>query len=113
MGEQSRDFIYVKDVVSGTIAAATATENTVVNIGTGTSTSFNEVIDAINEALGTSLEPDYFDNPYDFYQNFTQADISHTTAVTGWKPDFSTREGIIDYIRSYLLPRREKETTNV
>ena len=107
-GEQKRDFIYVKDVVDGIILAANAKESTVLNIGTGKATSFNEVVSALNEALRTKLEPDYFDNPYDFYQDFTQADISHTKAAIGFEPRYSTREGILDYVKNYLLPDAEK-----
>lgn len=103
-GEQRRDFIYVKDVVEATISASQAKENTTVNVGTGNSTSFNEVIDALNEAMGTQLKPDYFDNPYSFYQNFTQADMSHTRKAIGFQCRFSTREGILDYVRNYLKP---------
>lgn len=101
-GEQRRDFIYVKDVVEATIKAKDAKQSTVINIGTGKSTTFNEVIDAINEALGRSLEPDYFDNPYDFYQNFTEADMSHTKAMIGFECRYSTRQGILDYVKNYL-----------
>ena len=103
-GEQKRDFVYVKDVVEATIAAKDSKESTAMNVGTGRATSFNELIAAINEALGSDLEPDYFDNPYDFYQNFTQADMSHNKKMTGFKPKYTTREGILDYIRHYLAP---------
>lgn len=103
-GEQKRDFVYVRDVVEGTLLARLSKENTVVNIGSGQATSFNEVIQAINEALGTSHEPDYFDNPYDFYQNFTQADISHTRKAIGYAPKYTTREGILEYMRQHLMP---------
>lgn len=103
-GEQRRDFIYVKDVVDATIRAREARQNMILNIGTGQSTSFNEVVDALNEGLGTHYEPDYFDNPYDFYQNFTQADITRARRETGFEPKYSTREGILDYARNYLLP---------
>jgi len=110
MGEQRRDFVYVKDVVRATILALSAKVNTVVNVGTGQSTSFNEVIDALNTALGTRLEPDYFDNPYDFYQSFTEADISLTTKVTGYKPQFTTAAGIRDYVQTFLLPTSPEPT---
>lgn len=102
-GEQRRDFIYVKDVVACTLKARDAKESTVVNVGSGQSTSFNEVIDAINCALKTKLEPDFFDNPYNFYQNFTEADISWTRKALGYEPRYSTREGILDYVENYLL----------
>ena len=103
-GEQRRDFIYVKDVVEATLRAREAKRNTIVNVGTGQSTSFNEVIEILNEAFGTRLEPEYFDNPYDFYQNFTQADMSLTRRELGFQVKFTTREGILDYVRNFLLP---------
>ena len=114
-GEQRRDFIYVKDVVSATLAAREAKKNTVLNIGTGRSNSFNEVIDALNEALGTHYQPDYFDNPYSFYQNFTQADMSRTKCEIGFEAKFLTRDGILDYVRTYLLPPSDSSSlkTNV
>lgn len=103
-GEQRRDFIYIKDTVAATLRAREARESTIVNVGTGQSTSFNEVIDALNEGLGADLKPDYFDNPYDFYQDFTQADVSRAREEIGFEPKFTTREGILDYVRNFLLP---------
>lgn len=101
-GEQKRDFIYVKDVVEATIRAREAKSNTMMNVGTGLATSFNEIIEALNEALETRLSPDYFDNPYGFYQNFTQADMSHAEKAIGFRAKYTTREGILDYVRTYL-----------
>ncbi|MSR77992.1 MAG: ADP-glyceromanno-heptose 6-epimerase [Candidatus Omnitrophica bacterium] len=103
-GEQRRDFIYVKDVVSCTIKALEAVQSTVVNVGTGKSTSFNQLIEALNEGLGTQYEADYFDNPYDFYQNFTEADMNPAKKDLGFECKYSTREGILDYVRTYLIP---------
>ena len=44
------------------------------NVCTGQKTTFNEIIRFLNPALGTKLEPDYFKNPYSFYQNETLGD---------------------------------------
>lgn len=104
-GEQERDHIYVKDVVQACLMAHQSKQSTVMNLGTGQATSFNEIVDALNEALGTNLKPDYFDNPYNFYQNFTQADMSHHEAMTGFRCRYTTREGILDYVRNYLLKK--------
>ncbi len=105
-GEQKRDHIYVKDVVEACLLAHTAKKSTVMNLGTGQATSFNEIVDALNEALGTALKAEYFDNPYSFYQNFTQADMTHHTAMTGFKCRYSTREGILDYVKNYILKNK-------
>ncbi|MFH1208831.1 MAG: ADP-glyceromanno-heptose 6-epimerase [Candidatus Omnitrophota bacterium] len=104
-GEQKRDHIYVKDVVAATLMAQKARASTVMNLGTGQATSFNEIVNALNEALGTNHKPDYFDNPYVFYQNFTQADMSHHETMTGFRCRYTTREGILDYVRNYLLKK--------
>jgi ADP-L-glycero-D-manno-heptose 6-epimerase len=101
-GEQRRDFIYVKDVVEAILAAPNANANTSINVGTGRATTFNALVAAINEALTTSLEPEYFDNPYSFYQDFTQADMTHAQKTTGFKAKYSTRDAILDYVRNYL-----------
>lgn len=103
MGDQRRDHVYVKDVVSAVIKAKDAKTCDVLNVGTGNATSFNEIIATLNEALGTSLEPEYFENPYDFYQDFTQADMSKTKEVIGFEGQYSTPEGIKDYVCNYLL----------
>lgn len=101
-GDQRRDFIYVKDAVEAAIRAKDCKKSTVLNVGTGKSTSFNEVIEALNEALGTRYEPDYFDNPYEFYQDFTEADMNQTKDSIGFECRYSTRDGILDYVRNYL-----------
>ena len=57
---------------------ATAEENGVYNVGSGQARSFNDLIAVLNDALGTSLEPDYFDCPYSFFQPFTEANADHS-----------------------------------
>ncbi|MBN3041063.1 MAG: ADP-glyceromanno-heptose 6-epimerase [Candidatus Omnitrophica bacterium] len=102
-GEQKRDFIYVKDVARITVEALVSSESAILNVGTGTPRSFNDIIAAINQALKTDLKPDYFDNPYgDKYQNFTQADTSLLSKILKTQAKFSLEEGISDYINFHL-----------
>ena len=54
----------------------------VFNVGSGRAFSFNQVVAELNRALKTDLQPDYFENPYSFTQDWTEADISHRTS---WK----------------------------
>jgi len=97
-GEQKRDFVYVKDAVDATIIASKAPKTTVYNVGSGQARSFNEVIRILNEALGTDFEPEYFDCPYDFYQEFTQADMTKMKKELGFVPKYSLEEGIKEYV---------------
>ena len=43
-GEQKRDFVYVKDIVQGTLRALEAKESGIYNLGSGQARSFNELI---------------------------------------------------------------------
>jgi len=97
-GEQKRDFVYVKDVVNGTIRALNAETSGIYNLGTGQARSFNELIDVLNKCLGTNLQPDYIDNPHAHYQNFTQADLTRARAGLGYEPRFPLEDGVRDYM---------------
>jgi ADP-L-glycero-D-manno-heptose 6-epimerase len=97
-GEQKRDFVYVKDVVAFTIRALTAPRSTVYNCGSGQAFSFNQVIATLNQALGTNLEPDYFDNPYGFYQPYTEADLTLSRKELNYNPEYPPARGIAEYV---------------
>ncbi|MBI4368474.1 MAG: ADP-glyceromanno-heptose 6-epimerase [Candidatus Omnitrophica bacterium] len=100
-GEQTRDHIYVRDVVEANLKALEAKASGIVNVGTGKATSFNRLIEILNEVLGTRLAPDYFDNPYSFYQNSTQADTEKAQQLIGFKSRYSVEEGIKEYLTAF------------
>lgn len=100
-GEHKRDFVYVKDVVALTIRAASAPSSGIFNCGCGVPFSFNEVIAELNRCLGTKLEPDYIENPYNFYQPHTEANMSLAQQVLGFTPQYPPTKGIPDYV-AYL-----------
>ncbi len=97
-GEQTRDHIYVKDVVEANLKACDAKTSGIANIGTGRATSFNRIIEILNEVLGTRLEPDYFDNPYGFYQNSTQAEVSEAKRLFGFEARWPVEAGAKEYL---------------
>lgn len=102
-GEQKRDFVYVKDVVEGSIRALDAQASGIYNLGSGQARSFNELVDVLNKCLGTNFQPDYIDNPHAHYQNFTQADLMNACNALGYKPQFPLEEGVRDYMQ-WLYP---------
>ena len=57
-GEQSRDFVYVGDVVAGVLAAV-GHDGGVFNIGTGISTSVNALHEACRRTTGLGEPPSY------------------------------------------------------
>jgi len=100
-GEQKRDFIYVKDAARITCDALAAGTNTVINVGTGIARSFNDIIAALNKSMGTSLPPEYIANPYaSFYQNLTEADITHLKKVIKNPAQYSLEQGIGEYVKA-------------
>ena len=102
-GEQRRDFVYVKDVVDGTIRGLDARASGIYNLGSGQARSFNELIFILNRLLQTNLQPDYFDNPHKHYQNFTQADLTNAKSALGYEPQFPLEAGVADYMK-WLYP---------
>lgn len=56
-GRQSRDFVYVDDVVDGLVAAATArnVDRQIINIGSGADTSINALVEKISRVTGRKL----------------------------------------------------------
>jgi UDP-glucose 4-epimerase len=55
-GEQTRDYVYVEDVVRANMAASELDLDGIFNVGTGVETSVNELYDAICEALGMDVK---------------------------------------------------------
>src|SRR5512140_1790799 len=60
-GSQTRDYVYVDDVISGLVAAATAPNinGLVINIGSGKETSISELIRCVQDVTGSNTEVIY------------------------------------------------------
>ncbi len=97
-GEQKRDFVYIKDVIKANILAMEKDKNGIYNVATGKARSFNEIVEILKKLLNVETEIEYFDCPYDFYQNYTEADIKKIQRELGYKPDFTLEDGIRDYL---------------
>ena len=95
-GEQTRDYIYVADVVEAQLAAGSSTATGEINIGTGRETSVLELVDVMRE-----LEPDSADK---FAPEFAEPrlgeiersclDVSRANALLGWTARTPLREGM-------------------
>ncbi|MDS0276840.1 NAD-dependent epimerase/dehydratase family protein [Halomicroarcula sp. S1AR25-4] len=95
-GSHTRDFTHVDDVVCGLELAADHELTGVYNLGTGKQYSITHLVEQLNEALGTDVEPVYEENPIpeDVFVHDTCADASKMRAATGWEPAISFDEGV-------------------
>lgn len=105
-GEQLRDFIYVKDVVSVLIyMMEKQPESGLYNLGTGKARSFVDLAKATFAAAGISPEINFVDTPEDIrdkYQYFTEANMAKLIR-SGYDKDFySLENGVKDYVVNYL-----------
>ena len=91
-GEQKRDFVYVKDVVEGSIRALEAKQSGIYNLGSGHARSFNELIDVLNRSLGTDFKPDYIENPHAHYQNLHAGRSDAGAQQPGLRTEISARD---------------------
>ena len=58
-GKQTRDYVYVLDVVDGLIKSAETDDNLFLNIGTGVETSVNELVSILSQKISWDGEPEY------------------------------------------------------
>ena len=97
-GEQSRDFVYAGDVARAWIQAIDGSPEgaTVLNLGTGTRTSINELWRASVAACGQ--DPDAWPVSYEDGrpgdQRHMVADISRASDVLGWAPEVTLEDGM-------------------
>jgi ADP-L-glycero-D-manno-heptose 6-epimerase len=102
-GQQKRDFVYIDDVIDANLLAAKLETGGVFNVGCGRGESFNRVVAELNRALKADLQPDYFENPYGFTQDWTEADLSQSRKVLGYEPKYDLARGIDAYLASGKL----------
>lgn len=100
-GSQTRDFIYVKDVVRALILAMDSDYDGVLNVGTGKAHSFNDVIQILSRKLGVEMRPRYIENPIRNYVQQTLADTRAARDILGFQAEHDLESGIADLIRYY------------
>jgi UDP-glucose 4-epimerase len=94
-GSQTRDFVYIDDVVAALIAASTAPQidRQVINVGSGEETSINALIASLGQV--TQRQPEVIYNPQQG-GGITRlvADLGAARRLLGYKPQVGLREGL-------------------
>ena len=106
-GEQTRDFLYVKDAAAITAyLARTPGASGIFNVGAGIDRTWNDLAHAVFAALELPPRIEYVDMPDVLrgkYQYRTVATIDRLRAA-GWTQPFTTLEDAVrDYVRNYLV----------
>ncbi len=106
-GAQSRDFIYVKDLIQVIILMMMKRNKSgIYNLGTGKSRTFNDLARAIFKSMGKVEKIFYIDMPSEIketYQYYTEANMQKFVN-NEYKFNFTNlEEGVSDYINNYLL----------
>lgn len=92
-GEQTRDFIYIDDMIEAFVRAMKVAWCGEVNIATNTETSINRLYDLIAGEVGFEGRPEYDEaREGEIFQS--RLDPSLAQEVLGWKPAVSIEEGI-------------------
>lgn len=97
-GGQTRDFVYVKDIVNANIIAAESKETGIFNIASGVQASINELAKLIIEITRKNIQF--------VYKKARIGDIIHSSAniskakkMLAFEPNFSLKEGLKETIK--------------
>ena len=92
-GTQTRDYVYVGDVVAATLAAAG--HGGVLNVGTGAETSVVELYERIQRVAGAEREPEFAEpRPGELQRSVLDASLAKREL--GWEPQHSLDEGLAE-----------------
>jgi len=100
-GEQTRDFVFVSDVVDAFMRAIDAGDGLRCNIGTGAETSVNELYQVLAELAGSQQTAEHAAARTGELAHIA-LDVNRAAAELGWKPRWALRDGLaetLDWLR--------------
>jgi len=106
-GEQTRDFLYVKDAAAIAVHLANAHVSGIFNVGAGIARTWNDLARAIFAALGRAPEIVYVPMPEALrgrYQYRTEASVDRLRASGYTAPFVTLEDAVRDYVCGYLIP---------
>ena len=97
-GKQTRDYVYVLDVVDALIKSAETDDNLFLNIGTGVETSVNELVSILSQKISWDGEPEYAPKREG---ELLRSVLNNERAKSqiGWEPKYTLDTGLDELIR--------------
>lgn len=92
-GEQTRDYVYVRDVVAANLAAMDGPALRTYNVGTGVETSVCKLFEDLAATIGFTQQPIH-DDPRPGEVRRTMVDASRLAKDTGWRPQYDLGTGL-------------------
>jgi UDP-glucose 4-epimerase len=96
-GKQQIDWVHIDDVVAGFMAAAKAPglEGKTIDLGSGTLTTIQEVVEQAALIIGSKAEPMFGARPdRPLLPTPRSAKLEESAALLGWRPTVSLQEGL-------------------
>lgn len=101
-GEQTRDYIFVQDVISALIKSSKIDDDLFLNIGTGIETSVNELAESLKTQFSSNLNPVYQDAREGELQR-SVLDNTKARKLLNWEPQYDLNAGMIE-VRNWIKP---------
>jgi UDP-glucose 4-epimerase len=107
-GRQSRDFTYIENIIHGNVLAANAPDavGETINVACGASYNLLQLVDGINQALGTNLKPNFEPARAGDVRD-SLADISLARKLLKYEPVVGFEEGLKRTVEWYRSQNRK------
>lgn len=100
-GKQTRDFIYVKDIVEANVTAINKGDNEIINISNNNNISINELVEVLAKICNKNIQPSYKDaRGGDIIHSYM--DNKKASVLLGWEPKYSLEEGLKETLQYYI-----------
>lgn len=107
-GRQTRDLIYIDDVIKAMLLAGMSEETGIFNVGSGQETTADELYKKVAEILNKRIKP-----RYSFHQNIgarrNALDCSKMKKTFNWRPKYSLEQGLRKTIRWFKNKNNENK----
>jgi UDP-glucose 4-epimerase len=101
-GTQTRDFTFIEDVVgvNRALLDTEAADGEVMNIGSTDNIAIETLAEEVRDQLAPDLDLEYTEG-YDVDADHTHASTEKAAELIGYKPSYTVREGVADFIDWY------------